>query len=105
MDVLILAAGLGSRLNNYTHNIIPKYLIDLDNNTGLYYIIKYWNTYSRTIYLVINSSYNEITNFYISNILEEYQNKIKIINYDKSDGTAYTLNYILINNEVSNQRF
>ena len=101
MDVLILAAGLGSRLNNYTHNIIPKYLIDLDNNTGLYYIIKYWNTYSRTIYLVINSSYNEITNFYISNILEEYQNKIKIINYDKSDGTAYTLNYIL-NNDLNN---
>jgi len=101
MDVLILAAGLGSRLNNYTHNIIPKYLINLDNNTGLYYIIKYWNTYSRTIYLVINSNYNEITNFYISNILEEYQHKIKIINYDKSDGTAYTLSYIL-NNDLNN---
>jgi hypothetical protein len=101
MDVLILAAGLGSRLNNYTHNVIPKYLINLDNNTGLYYIIKYWNTYATNIYLVINSNYNEITNFYISNILQEYENKIKIINYDKSDGTAYTLNYIL-NNDLNN---
>ena len=42
MDVLILAAGLGSRVTKYTHNIIPKYLINIDNNTGLYHIIKYW---------------------------------------------------------------
>jgi choline kinase len=98
MDVLILAAGLGSRLTNYTHNIIPKYLININNNTGLYYIINYWNNYANNIYLVIHSNYNLITNFYIDNILSDYKDKIKIIHYDNIDGTAYTINYILNNN-------
>ena len=98
MDVLILAAGLSSRLTKFTHNIIPKYLINIDNHTGLYYLIKYWEKYSNNIFLVINSNYNVITKFYINNILKDYSEKIKIINYDTYDGTAYTLNYILNNN-------
>lgn len=97
MDVLILAAGLSSRLSKYTHNLIPKYLIDIDGNTGLYYLIKYWNNYATNIYLVIHSKYNVITKFYINNILPDYVEKIKIINYDSSDGTAYTINHILNN--------
>ena len=80
MDILILAAGLGSRLSRFTHDIIPKYLINLDNNTGFYYLITYWNKYANNIYLVINSKYNKITRFYINNILNEYSSKIKIIN-------------------------
>jgi hypothetical protein len=99
MDVVILASGLGSRLNKFTHDIIPKYLINLDDNTGLYYIINYWSKYSQNIYLVINSKFNIITKFYINNILNSYKNKIIIINYDSIDGTAYTLNHIL-NNEL-----
>jgi len=102
MDVLILAAGLGSRVTKYTHNIIPKYLINIDNNTGLYHIIKYWEKYSKNIYLVINSSYNLITSFYINNLLNDYQTKIHIINYDTNDGTAYTLSYIL-NNDLKDK--
>jgi len=105
MDVLILAAGLGSRVSKYTHDIIPKYLINIDNHTGLYYLIKYWNPYSKNIYIVINSIYNTITKYYINNVLSEYYDeknnicdKIHIINYDTNDGTAYTLNYILNNN-------
>jgi len=95
MDVLILAAGLGSRLSKFTHDIIPKYLINLDNHTGLYYIINYWQKYANNIYLVIHSKYNSVTEFYIDNILTHYKNKIIIINYDSSDGTAYTINHIL----------
>lgn len=98
MDILILAAGLSTRLSNYTHNLIPKYLINIDDHTGLYYLIKYWNTYAKNIYLVIHTKYNEITNFYIQYMLPDYIEKIKIINYDYSDGTAYTLNHILNNN-------
>ena len=103
MDVLILAAGLGSRLVNFTHNIIPKYLINVDNNTGLYHIINYWDKYADNIYLVINSNYTHITKFYINNILPDISSKIKIINYDTSDGTAYTLNYIL-NNDLRDKK-
>ena len=102
MDIIILAAGLASRLNKFTHNVIPKYLINLDDNTGLYYIIKYWNTYAKNIYLVIHSKFNIITNFYINNILKDYSDKIVIINYDSNDGTAYTLNHIL-NNELKDK--
>ena len=106
MDVVILAAGLASRLSKFTHDIIPKYLINLDDNTGLYYIINYWSKYSQNIYLVINSKFNIITKFYINNILKEFINKIIIINYDTIDGTAYTLNHILnnvLNNELKNR--
>ena len=106
MDVVILAAGLASRLNKFTHDIIPKYLINLDDNTGLYYIINYWSKYSENIYLVINSKFNIITKFYINNILKKFINKIIIINYDTIDGTAYTLNYILnniLNNELKDR--
>ena len=68
MDVLILAAGLGSRVSKYTLNIIPKFLINIDDNTGLFYIIKYWEQYAENIYLVIHSHFYEITQFYIDNI-------------------------------------
>ena len=102
MDVLILASGLSSRLSKFTHNIIPKYLINLDGNTGLYYLVKYWEQYANNIYLVIHSKYNLITKFYIEQILNDYIDKIKIINYDTSDGTAYTLNYIL-NNDLKDK--
>ena len=102
MDTLILAAGLGSRLSNYTHDIIPKYLVNLDNNTGFYYLITYWSKYSNRIFLVINSKYVNITTYYIKNILNDYFDKIKIISYDSSDGTAFTLNYIL-NNSLKNE--
>ena len=101
MDVFILAAGIGSRLVKFTHDIIPKYLVNIDNNTGLYYIINYWSKYANNIYLVINSKYNIITTFYINNILIDHLSKIKIINYDTNDGTAYTINHIL-NNELRN---
>lgn len=98
MDVLILAAGLGSRLSKYTFDIIPKYLVNIDSHTGLYYLIKYWSKYARNIFLVIHSKYNLLTNYYIKNILNEYIDKIKIINYDYTDGTAYTINYLINNN-------
>lgn len=103
MDVLILAAGLGSRVSKYTLNIIPKFLINIDDNTGLFYIIKYWEQYTENIYLVIHSHFYEITKFYIDNVIPvNYNHKVKLITYDESDGTAYTLNYLL-NNQLGNK--
>lgn len=100
MDVIICAAGLGSRLVSHTHDVIPKYLVNIDGNTGLYHIIKYWNKYSKNIYLIIHSKYVSITDFYIKSIFDsEHYDKIKIVNYDTSDGTAYTLNFV-INNKL-----
>lgn len=103
MDVLILAAGLGSRVSKYTFNIIPKFLINIDDNTGLFHIIEYWEKYASNIHLVIHSSFYEITKYYIDNVIPtEYNYKINIIIYDESDGTAFTLNYIL-NNQLFNK--
>jgi hypothetical protein len=105
MDVIILAAGLGSRVSKYTNNLIPKFLINIDHNTGLYYIIKYWSKYSDNIHLVINSKYNIITNFYLKNVIPDISQNVKIINYDTNDGTAYTINYLLTNKiiEIKNK--
>lgn len=97
MDVIILAAGLGTRVTKYTHNILPKYLINIDNNTGLYHIIEYWNKYSENIYLVIHSRYNQITQFYLKNVMEEKAKNVVLINYDTNDGTAYTLSELIHN--------
>jgi hypothetical protein len=105
MDVLILAAGLGSRVSKYTFNIIPKFLINIDDNTGLFHIIEYWEKYANNIHLVIHSSFYEITKYYIDNVIpSEYNYKINIILYDESDGTAFTLNYIL-NNQLYNKLY
>ena len=105
MDVIILAAGLGSRVSKYTNNLIPKFLINIDHNTGLYYIIKYWSKYSDNIHLVINSKYNIITNFYLKTVIPDISQNVKVINYDTNDGTAYTINYLLINKiiEIKNK--
>ena len=102
MDLIILACGLSTRLSKYTYNILPKYLINIDNNTGLYHIIHYWDTYTNKIYLVIHSKFKVITQFYIDHILPEYKNKIEIIEYNSSDGTAYTL-YYLFHNQLKNK--
>ncbi len=99
IDLLILASGLASRLSNYTHDIIPKYLVNIDNHTGIYYIVNYWCKYVDNIYLVINSRYYNITKYYIECNLQEYANKIIIITYNESNGTAITLSNI-INNEL-----
>ena len=105
MDVIILAAGLGSRVSKYTNNLIPKFLINIDHYTGLYYIIKYWSKYSDNIHLVINSTYNIITNFYLKTVIPDISQNVKIINYDTNDGTAYTINYLLVNKiiEIKNK--
>ena len=102
MDILILASGIASRLSTFTHDIIPKYLINIDNHTGLYHLITYWNKYANNIYLVVNSKYNEITKNYIELLLPDYKSKIIIINYDTADGTAYTINHIL-NNDLKDK--
>lgn len=97
MDVLVLASGKSSRLKNYTHDYLPKYMLNIDRYCFLYYILNYWEKYSKRIFLVINSKFNQITQLYINNFLSELKDKIIIINYDTNDGTAYTLNYLFKN--------
>ncbi len=95
MNLLIVAAGLGSRVSNITHNIIPKYLISIDHFYGLYHIIKYWKKYVDSFYLVIHPSYINLTEYYINNFHKDIN--IIIIPYVDSDGTAYTIKSILTN--------
>ena len=103
MNVLILAAGLSSRLSKITHNCLPKYLIDLDGTPALFHLLHYWENYTKTIYLVIHSKFREITEFYVNMFLVTKNGpsdegfKIHILVYDRSDGTAYTLYHILKN--------
>lgn len=102
MDLIILAAGLSSRLSRYTHDIIPKYLVNIDNNTGLYHIINYWGKYCKKIYLIIHSKFHRITDFYINNVIPDFADKIEIIHYNSYDGTAFTLHNIL-NNQLKDK--
>ncbi len=95
MNLLIVAAGLGSRVSNITLNIIPKYLISIDHFYGLYHIIQYWKKYIDSFYLVIHPSFIHITEYYIKNFHKDLN--ITIIPYIDSDGTAYTIQSILIN--------
>ncbi len=95
MNLLIVAAGLGSRVSNITLNIIPKYLISIDHFYGLYHIIQYWKKYIDSFYLVIHPSFINITEYYIKNFHKDLS--ITIIPYIDSDGTAYTIQSILIN--------
>jgi len=61
---------------------IPKYLININEENCLQYIIYYWDKYVERFFLTINSKYNVITIFYIKNFLKKYEKKIIIINND-----------------------
>jgi hypothetical protein len=82
--------------------MIPKYLVNIDNNTGLYHIINYWEKYCKKIYLVIHSKFHSITTFYINSILPDFAHKIEIIHYNSYDGTAFTL-YNILNNQLKDK--
>lgn len=94
MDVLIIASGKSSRLINYTKDYIPKYLLNIDNHPALVTIINYWKKYANRFFLVIDEKYNKITNFVIHNFIKSLKDNIYIYNYNKQDGTGYTIDYI-----------
>ncbi len=94
---MIVAAGLGTRVSNITYNIIPKYLINIDTFNGLYHIINYWSKYVDNISLVIHPFFKDITEYYIDNFHKD--KNIKIILYEESDGTAYTIHKVLKDNK------
>ncbi len=96
MDLLIVAAGLGTRVSNLTFNKIPKFLISIDQFYGLFYILNYWKNYSDNIIIILHPSYIPITEYYIKSF---HQNlNIQIIPYLDSDGTAFTIQHVLKNN-------
>lgn len=95
-DLMIVAAGLGTRVSNITHNIIPKYLINIDHFNGLHHIINYWDKYVDNYYLVIHPFYYNITKYYLDHFHKD--SNIKIITYEESDGTAFTIQKVLKDN-------
>ena len=101
MDVLIVASGKSSRLQNYTKNFIPKYLLNIDNYPALVTIINYWKKYTNRFFLVIDEKYNKLTQFVIDNFINDVKKNINIFNYNTQDGTAYTIDYIYRNHLVN----
>lgn len=90
--LVIVAAGLGSRLAPLT-NSIPKFLINIGKNTGYVEMIRYWQTqvdledYPLTV--IIHSKY--------SNLVNEYHNlyfpdiKLIIKEVDVANGSAHAI--------------
>lgn len=90
--LVIVAAGLGSRLTPLTNNI-PKFLINIGKNTGYVEMVRYWQTqvdledYPLTV--IVHSKYsnlvNEYHNLYFPNI------ELIIKEVDVANGSAHAI--------------
>lgn len=85
--VVICASGKGVRLIPLT-KYIPKFLVNPDNFNILTHIVKYWESYTKNIVVIIEEKYNTITDYYLKGLNVPY--KIININID-AQGNAYTL--------------
>lgn len=97
MNVMIVAAGLGSRVSNITFQVIPKFLINIDQFHGLHYILDYWKRYANHIYIVIHPIYAAITEYYIREFFPNLA--FTLFLYEESDGTAFTIQNVLHSNQ------
>ena len=96
MNILIVAAGLGTRVSNITFSVIPKFLINIDENNGLFYMLQFWKQYSKNIFLIIHPSFQKITDYFIETFHPDIH--ITYIFYEENDGTAFTIQNVLKRN-------
>ncbi len=100
--IVICASGSGTRLLPLTKNI-PKLLVNVNNDNLLYHIINFWKQYSHKFIIIVDSKYNEITEFYLKLILDiEYQ----IINVDchNKEENSYTIHTALSQPNIINKK-
>lgn len=98
---IILAGGLGSRLYKYTNGVYPKILLSLGNETMLDKIIKFWFEIQQVDELLLVFSEKDhfsLVDQYIKEFFPQYQTKIKLNLYPKTDGTFNTLFFVLNQN-------
>ncbi len=92
-NLLIVGAGLGTRVSNITFQVIPKFLINIDEHSGLYHMLSYWSNFTNDVYLVIHPIYQDVTDFYIEQFFPNLN--VTYVFYEESDGTAYTIKSVL----------
>jgi hypothetical protein len=64
MHLVIVAAGLGSRLAPLT-NYVPKFLVNIGKETGFVEQIRYWKKYHpQSITVIVHSSYEKLVRAY-----------------------------------------
>lgn len=96
MKALILAGGLGSRLNEYTNGQYPKLLLSLGNQTMLDKLIHFWfedQGVSEMLIVLSEENYLSKIQKYINTF--HSNRKIRLAIYPKTDGTFRTVFYIL----------
>lgn len=92
-NLLIVGAGLGTRVSNITFQLIPKFLINIDEHSGLHHMLSYWSNYTNDVYLVIHPIYQDVTDFYIEHFFPNLN--VTYLFYEESDGTAFTIRSVL----------
>lgn len=89
MNLFIVAAGLGTRVSLFTHQSIPKFLINLDQHSGLYHMLDFWKDYVEDIFIILHPSFEQVTDFYIETFFPKLN--VTYLFYEESDGTAFTI--------------
>jgi hypothetical protein len=89
MNLFIVAAGLGTRVSPFTHQCIPKFLINLDQHSGLYHMLDFWKDYVSDIFIILHPSFEQVTDFYIETFFPNLN--VTYLFYEESDGTAFTI--------------
>ncbi|BBI57392.1 hypothetical protein KIT01_044 [Escherichia phage KIT01] len=93
--VVILGAGLGSRLYPIT-NEIPKVLVNYKQHTVLKHLYDLYSNQSDEIILVIHSKFNDLVKGYIKsiNMITSDKPKFTIRNVDVANGSAHAIDCI-----------
>ena len=84
MKVVIVAAGIGSRLSKYTKEVIPKILLSSGKRPILIDMLEYWSKYSKDIIVITNSLYSGMVKSYAN----MYGYGIKVLEHNIADGSA-----------------
>ncbi len=90
MKILIVAAGLATRLKPLT-NYIPKFLVNIGKDTGFVTMINYWRQYSSEFAIIIHSSFIPITQAYWDLYYKNSGLTLTLIPCDEAIGTANTI--------------
>lgn len=92
-NLIIIAGGDATRLKSYHHDLIPKILLPLDDETVLLKMLNYWSEFVDEFYIVVKNTIEQSQiRQYLSLINSDYTAKTKIYVIGSEFHTMYKLN-------------
>lgn len=94
-NLIIIAGGTATRLEKYHQNLIPKILLNINDETILFKMIKAWSDHVENIHIVVKSqSEEEQIQKYLACVLPENLHNVKTYVKSERFHTMHKLNHV-----------